>query len=114
MSLGSNLKSLIERRGQDVILKKTSTSSYDTSTRSYVNTEENTVVRAYVGSYVLQETVTGRVSFGERTVLISGTSGSTPVVGDTISGVGDDIGISSVQTIYNRGVVVCYICGTSE
>lgn len=114
MTLTTNLNTLVKRRGQPASLIKSSSGAYDPSTGQYPNTETPYPIAAYFGESMLSEGSGRDIGLGTRWVVISGETTQEPLVGDKISGVDDTIVIEEVQKIYNKSVVVCYLCKSKE
>lgn len=114
MTLTTNLNFLVKRRGQPATLVKSSSGTYDPSTGQYTDTETPYPIVAYFGESMLAEGSGRDIGLGTRWVVISGETSQEPLVGDKISGVDDTIVIEEVQKIYNKSVVVCYLCKSKE
>lgn len=114
MTLTKNLNTLVKRRGQPASLIKSSSGTYSPSTGKYSSTETSYPIVAYFGESMLSEDSGRDIGLGTRWVVISGETTQKPLVGDKISGVDDTIVIEEVQKIYNKSVVVCYLCKSKE
>lgn len=117
--LNKDTLSLINEFGQTVTLKKVSTGVYTVSTGTVATTTTEYTVKAYVADYTLSELNDDFIVRGDRRAIIpafdtSNVALPAPDEGDKISGVGDEVRIVSVQTIYEGSTVVCYICQVRE
>lgn len=120
MSLSYNMRTLINRRGQQASLQKRPDTVYNTTTGTNTNvfTFPYTIM-AYFAEFDFGEEINSNVGLGGRQVLIgpldtSGVAIPEPENGDKISGVGDTVVVQRVQSLYNSGTLVCYICRVSE
>lgn len=120
MSLSYNMRTLINRRGQEATLRKKSSGTYNTSTGSLEGVSSTPYsIMAYFAEFDLGEDTSGSIAMGGRQVLIgpldlNGSPIPEPDTEDQIVGVGDTVDIKRVQSLYNSGTLVCYICRVSE
>ena len=117
--LNKDTLSLINDLGQTVTLKKVATGAYTVSTGTVAATTTEYTVKAYIADYTLSELNAEFVVRGDRKAILPAFDTSSvalpaPDEGDKISGVGDEVRIVSVQTIYEGSTVVCYICQVRE
>jgi hypothetical protein len=112
---------LIEQEGQVVTLKhQTVDTTYDPTTATTSGgTNTAITVKGYFYSYKLDEIDGTNITKGDRKILlpVTSTTGAAlpePINDDTITGVGDEVSIVSVDKIYSGASVVCYICQVRE
>ena len=116
-----SLHFLIEQEGQVVTLKhQTVDTTYDPSTATTSGgTKTSITVKGYFYSYKLEEIDGTNITKGDRKILlpVTSTTGAAlpePINDDTITGVGDEVSVVSVDKIYSGTSVVCYICQVRE
>jgi len=115
-----NVLSLVNRRGQEVTLRKPNYGAYNPETgTTQGNSFQNYTVKAYFAEYMLSEIDNDSILMGDRKCLFpaedtSGDSLPEPDAEDIVIGAGDRVVVKSVQKIYNGSQVVAYICQVRE
>lgn len=118
--LSRNLQNLVNRRGQTATLRKKSSGTYNPATGSLGSvTNTDYTVKCYFSDYNLSEINSESVLMGDRQVVFpakdtSGVAIPEPDNEDQIRTVGDTVVIKSVQKVYNKDTLVCYICQVRE
>lgn len=109
-----NLLKLVERYGSSLTLVKSTAGAYDPATGTSTSTTEDYHFTGY--QYNSQEGILlDNVRRGTSNVVIPYLSlGTVPDDGDQILGLNDTVNINRVQTMYNGGTAVCYVCEVSE
>lgn len=110
----SDLLRLLRDFGEDlVIVIRTEDKTYDPSTGVATGPQAVAFIRGYF--YNFETMNVDQVQKGTRRCVISAIGlDMAPEEGDTILGNPDVVTITSVMTIFNQGVAVCYICDVRE
>lgn len=114
------LRCMLDSHGKEVTLRVNSTAgSYDPATGTITGgaTTDYTVM-AHPSDYNLMERQSMSIVDGMRKILLStvdvnGNAIPSPESEDTIIGIGDNVTIKRVQTIFSTEPV-CYICHVAE
>lgn len=113
------LKQLVDTHGKAVTLRSVSHGTYSPATGSVTNTNTDTTVKVFFGSYHVSEMSGTTIEEGDRKAVVntldtSGTSTTEPKVGDFLIGQGDTVRIENVQKIFSGTTIACYICQVRE
>ena len=117
--LQNDLRLLVNDYGQVVTYRVKTAGTYNPATGTVASTVTDYSVKVYLYNYSLTASANESIIFGDRRAVfpIYDTSGAAviePSVGDQIVGQGDTVSVVSVEKVFDRGVVTCYLCQVRE